>query len=303
MSDLLKSKPNNDCTNTPCSSIEQLIEPKEKDLGGFSVRRLFPTEGRKAVGPWVFFDHMGPASFEAGQGINVRPHPHIGIATVTYVFEGEILHRDSLGSYQTITPGDINLMVAGKGIVHSERERPEISNTAHSLHALQLWLALPEDKEEMQPEFHHYPAENIPCVSDEDVQLRVMMGTAYGVTSPVKTFAETLYVEADFASEQSLALPKVEELAIYVAKGSVTVDDTVINEHSMAVINTSLDVSVLAQKNTRLAIIGGENLGKRYIDWNFVSSSKERIEEAKEDWKAERFPKVPGDEDEFIPLP
>ena len=303
MSDLLKSKPNNDCTNTPCSSIEQLIEPKEKDLGGFSVRRLFPTVGRKAVGPWVFFDHMGPASFEAGQGINVRPHRQIGIATVTYVFEGEILHRDSLGSYQTITPGDINLMVAGKGIVHSERERPEISNTAHSLHALQLWLALPEDKEEMQPEFHHYPAENIPCVTDEDVQLRVMMGTAYGVTSPVKTFAETLYVEADFASEQSLALPKVEELAIYVAKGSVTVDDTVINEHSMAVINTSLDVSVLAQKNTRLAIIGGENLDKRYIDWNFVSSSKERIEEAKEDWKAERFPKVPGDEDEFIPLP
>lgn len=303
MSNLLNVKPVNDCKNSPCSAIEQLIEPKEKNLGDFSVRRLFPAVGRKSVGPWVFFDHMGPAHFEAGNGINVRPHPHIGIATVTYIFKGEILHRDSLGSYQTIRPGDINLMIAGKGIVHSERERPEVSSTAHSLHALQLWLALPTDKEEMQPEFHHYPAEDIPCVADDNIWLRVMMGTAYGESSPVKTFAETLYVEADFASEQSLALPKTEELAIYVAKGSVTIDDTIVKEHSMAVINTKVDVSVLAQKNTRLAIIGGEHLGKRYIDWNFVSSSKERIEKAKEDWKAGVFPKVPGDEEEFIPLP
>ena len=303
MSDLLTIKPDNICSEKPCSAIQQLIEPKEKDLGGFSVRRLFPAVGRKSVGPWVFFDHMGPATFEPGNGVDVRPHPHIGIATVTYVFEGEILHRDSLGSYQTITPGDINLMIAGKGIVHSERERDQVTQSSHSLNGLQLWMALPIEYEETEPEFHHYSSDNIPSLVKDGVKIRVMIGSAYGLTSPVKTFAQTLYVEAKLAQSSSLEVPKAEECAIYVASGEVQIDDIVLPSYSMAVLNTKKEITIKANKESRVAFIGGENLGKRYIEWNFVSSSKERIEQAKNNWKAGNFPKVPGDEEEYIPLP
>jgi len=197
-----------------CSVMEKLLRSREKDLGGFSVRRLLPTTGQQMLGPWVFFDHMGPADFPAGRGINVRPHPHIGIATVTYLFEGEILHRDSLGNGQLITPGDINLMVAGRGITHSERERPEITEKPHRVHGLQLWLALPEEQEEIEPAFYHYPGEQIPAVDMEGVPARVIMGSAYGVTSPVKTFSETLYVEARLQPGQTLELPATEELGV-----------------------------------------------------------------------------------------
>ena len=303
MSDLLKNTPKNECSEQPCSAIEQLIEPKEKDLGGFSVRRLFPTIGRKSVGPWVFFDHMGPASFEPGQGVNVRPHPHIGLATVTYVFEGEILHRDSLGSYQAIRPGDINLMIAGKGIVHSEREREEVTQSSHTLNGLQLWMALPVEHEEVEPEFHHYPSSDIPSVRQGNTTVRVMIGDAYGVSSPVKTLSDTLYVEAHLEEGGTLEIPHAEECALYVASGEVQIDDVVIPSYSMAVLNTERTAEVIANKSSRVAFIGGTNLGKRYIDWNFVSSSKERVEKAKNDWKSGRFPKVPGDEEEFIPLP
>jgi len=293
-----------DCQITKeCGALVQLLQPRERDLGGFSVRRVLPVVGQKMIGPWIFFDHMGPAHFPAGDGINVRPHPHIGIATVTYLFEGEILHRDSLGSLQAIRPGDINLMVAGHGIVHSERERPEITATDHTLHGLQLWLALPEAEEETDPAFYHYPESTVPSVSVGDVPVRVMMGAAYGETSPVKVFADTLYIEAWLKPGQKLTLPDAQERGLYVAKGRLLAGGTEIPEFSMAVLSEQQGVIVEALEETRLALIGGEPLGKRFIEWNFVSSRKERIEEAKRDWENGRFPSVPGDEDEYIPLP
>ncbi len=286
-----------------CGAIECIIQPRDKDLGGFSVRRSLPTTRRKMVGPWIFFDHMGPAEFSAGQGINVRPHPHVNIATVTYLFEGEILHRDSLGNVQAIRPGDINLMVAGSGIVHSERERPVVTATVRRLHGLQLWLALPEADEEIDAVFHHYPAADIPTVTVGDVPVRVMMGTAFGVTSQVRIFASTLYVEANLHAGQTIALPDAEERAVYVAQGSLKAQGTTIPEHSMAIFTDAVGVVLEATEESRIAIIGGARVGERFIEWNFVSSRKERIEQAKRDWKQGRFPKVPGDEIEFIPLP
>lgn len=293
-----------DCqTDHSCSAIELMIQPRDKDLGGFSVRRVLPTRERQMVGPWIFFDHMGPARFPAGSGINVRPHPHINLATVTYLFEGEILHRDSLGSVQPIRPGDINLMVAGKGIVHSERERPEVTATDHNLHGLQLWLALPEDREEIEPAFYHYPSADIPALNVEGVPVRVIMGQAYGVTSPVKTLSETLYVEAHLQKGQSLVLPEATERAVYVASGSLKAKETAIPQHSMAIFGSQPGIEITADEESRIAVIGGEPFAPRFMEWNFVSSREDRLEQAKADWKAGRFPLVPGDEDEFIPLP
>lgn len=284
-------------------AVEVILEPRERDLGGFSVRRVLPTARRKMVGPWIFFDHMGPADFPAGQGINVRPHPHINLATVTYLFEGEMLHRDSLGSLQLIRPGDINLMVAGRGIVHSERESKEFNGVAHRQHGLQLWLSLPEADEETEPAFHHYPASGIPEVEIDGVRMRVMMGSAYGVTSPVKTFAETVYVEANLEAGQTLTLPEARERAVYSVSGNFKVAGAAISEGQMAIISSQPDVVVEAVSQSRIAVIGGEPVGHRYIDWNFVSSRKERIEQARADWKEGRFPVVPGDAEERIPLP
>lgn len=286
-----------------CGAIELIIQPRNKDLGGFSVRRALPNAQRRMVGPWLFFDHMGPAEFPAGKGINVRPHPHVNLATVTYLFEGEILHRDSLGSLQTIRPGDINLMVAGRGIVHSERERPEVTAQPHRLHGLQLWLALPEADEEIEPAFYHYPGAEIPAVTVAGVPVRVMMGSAYGLTSPVQTFADTLYVEAYLQAGQTLVLPDAEERAVYVASGKLKARDTEMPEHSLAILGDLPSVVVEAASESRIAIIGGERMTPRFIEWNFVSSRKARIEQAKADWTAQRFPKVPGDAVEFIPLP
>ncbi|MEQ5833752.1 pirin family protein [Marinobacter sp. NFXS9] len=293
-----------DCqTDHSCDAIELMIQPRDKDLGGFSVRRVLPTRERQMVGPWIFFDHMGPARFPAGSGINVRPHPHINLATVTYLFEGEILHRDSLGSVQPIRPGDINLMVAGKGIVHSERERPEVTATDHNLHGLQLWLALPEDREEIEPAFYHYPSADIPALDIDGVPVRVIMGQAYDATSPVKTLSETLYVEAHLQKGQSLVLPEATERAVYVASGSLKARETAIPQHSMAIFGSQSGIKITAGEESRIAVIGGEPFAPRFMEWNFVSSRKDRLEQAKADWKAGRFPLVPGDEDEFIPLP
>jgi redox-sensitive bicupin YhaK (pirin superfamily) len=286
-----------------CDAATLIIQPQDKDLGGFSVRRVLPNSERQMVGPWIFFDHMGPAEFAAGDGINVRPHPHVNMATVTYLFEGEILHRDSLGSLQAIRPGDINLMVAGSGIVHSEREGPEVHEVAHRLHGLQLWLALPEADEETDPAFHHYPAATLPTLEVDGVPVRVMMGSAYGVTSPVRMFADTLYVEAHLKAGQQLTLPDAQERAVYVASGSLKLRDTTVPEHAMVVLDGSTGIVLEATRDARIAIIGGETMPPRHIEWNFVSSRLARIEQAKQDWKAGRFPKVPGDEEEFIPLP
>lgn len=286
-----------------CQTIELLIEPHDADLGGFSVRRALPTRQRRMVRPWIFFDHMGPTDFPAGEGINVRPHPHINLATVTYLFEGEILHRDSVDSYQAIHPGDVNLMVAGSGITHSERERPEVTETPHHLNGLQLWLALPEADEETDPAFYHYPDTEIPHIEVEGVTTCVIMGSTYGTTSPVKVFADTLYVEAHLRAGQSIKVPAAEKRAVYVAEGELTTDDTRIPEHAMAVFTDAPDIELTATRDTRIAIIGGQQQGHRHIEWNLVSSRRERIRQARAEWKAQTFPKVVGDEEEFIPFP
>ena len=283
--------------------IELLIRPREKELGGFSVRRVLPTAQRRMIGPWIFFDHMGPADFPAGKGVDVRPHPHINLATVTYLFEGEMLHRDSLGSHQIIRPGDINLMVAGRGIVHSERETTATREQPHRTHGLQLWLALPQSDEETDPAFHHYPTEAIPRTIVDGVPIRIMMGSAFGQTSPVRTFAETLYLEATLQAGQSITLPAAEERAVYVAAGALQARDTDIAAPGMAVFAAGAEAALTARQPSRIAVIGGEALGHRHIEWNFVSSSKERIEQAKADWRAGRFPQIPDDHDEYIPLP
>lgn len=282
----------------------KLLTGHIQDLGGFSVRRLLPHQAQRAVGPWVFFDHLGPAQFAPGVGINVRPHPHINLATVTYLFTGEILHRDSLGNLQAIHPGDLNLMIAGRGIVHSERETEAAKQQTRDLHGLQLWLALPEAAEEIEPEFLHYPSASLPALTLQAVPVRVLIGTAYGVSSPVKTLSPTLYIEADLQTGQSLALPEgVSELGIYVASGQLQLGEQNLDAYTLTALDSPYQGELVAQSASRIAMIGGAPLGKRYMWWNFVSSRKERIEEAKLEWKNRSFPLVPGDEQEFIPLP
>lgn len=266
------------------------------------MRRILPYAQQKMVGPWIFFDHMGPADFPAGEGIDVRPHPHINLATVTYLFEGEIWHKDSLGNDLPIRPGAINLMVAGNGIVHSERQSDEVKSAPHQVHGLQLWLALPQADEECEPAFYHYAAEEIPAVEVEGVAVRVLIGSAYGVASPVKTYAHTLYIEAKLKAGQELVLPAAQERAVYCVQGALESEGERVDSCTMAVLHDT-QVKVKALEDTQIALIGGEALGERFIEWNFVSSRKERIEQAKSDWKSGTFPVVPGDEEEFIPLP
>ena len=284
------------------TSIKHVLKPREKDIGEFSVRRALPFMKQRSVGPWLFFDHFGPVEFAPGEGMNVRPHPHINLATVTYLFEGEIFHRDTLGNELPIHPGAINLMVAGKGIAHSERTRDELRKTGYRLHGLQLWHALPEEYEEVDPAIHHTPAEDIPSVQQDGVTIRVMMGSACGVTSPVKTFSPILYLEADMEDGAVIEVPKAEEIGIYVVKGEAEIDGETAPINAMSVLNPSAK-KITAKGATRLAIIGGAPLGKRHLWWNFVSSRKERIEQAKEDWKNGAFGEVVGDTEERIPLP
>jgi len=286
------------------STIALMISPEEHDLGGFTVRRALPHVQKQMVGPWIFFDHFGPVTFAPGEGVDVRPHPHINLATVTYLFKGEMLHRDSLGNELIIKPGEINLMVAGRGIVHSERQRAEIKAHGHDLHGLQLWLALPEADEEIEPAFYHYDRSAIPHIEINSVPVHVLIGNAYDVQSPVKAFADTLYIEASLKSGQSLELPEdVAEQGVYVVEGKLKREENTIDQFSMAVFQGGQRISVTAVTDTRLVIIGGDRLSQRHIWWNFVSSRKARIEQAKLDWKSGVFPKVPGDEVEFIPLP
>jgi redox-sensitive bicupin YhaK (pirin superfamily) len=282
-----------------------IIDARPRDLGGFSVRRTLPSGSRRMVGPFVFFDHFGPAVFAPGQGMTVRPHPHIGLATVTYLFEGEIIHRDSLGSQQAIRPGDINWMTAGRGIVHSERTHPERRQEGSRLHGLQLWVALPAVHEEVEPSFHHHPAASIPERMVGRVSVRIMAGSAYERSSPVKTLSPLFYVAADLPAGSELPFPpEHDERAVYVVGGAVRCGGEHAEVGRMLVLAKGATASVCAENDARVVLVGGAPLdGERYIDWNFVSSSKERILRAKRDWKEGRFPKVPGDEVEFIPLP
>lgn len=287
------------------SAIETIIDAKPRDLGGFTVGRLLPSAPRRLVGPFIFFDHMGPAEFGPGQGMDIRPHPHIGLATVTYLFEGEILHRDSLGSHQAIRPGDINWMTAGRGIVHSERTSPELRKSGSRTHGLQLWVALPLADEETAPEFHHHPADTLPALEREGARIRVLAGTAYGETSPVRTFSSLFYVDVTMPAGCSLPIPPDhEERAVYVVEGAIGCGGQQAAPGRMLVFEQGAEVVLHAESNSRVVLVGGAPLdGQRHIFWNFVSSSKERIEQAKRDWKEQRFSKVPGDEVEFIPLP
>lgn len=287
----------------PNQYILRVLKPGLTNLGGVQVRRALPSRFQRKIGPWIFFDHAGPAHFAEGEGVDVRPHPHINLATVTYLFEGQFLHRDSIGSVQIIKPGDINLMVAGKGIVHSERTPPDLRRSGHTLHGLQLWLALPEAHEEILPAFYHYEQSTLPTAVIDGVSLRVMMGSAFGLTSPVKTFAQTLYIEANLSSGQRLLLPEADERAIYLASGSASIDNATLDTFSMAILDSRPGISVKAEADCRVVVIGGGALSERFIEWNFVSSNKARIARAKQDWQAGRFAKVPGDDQEFIPLP
>ncbi|MBI1261743.1 MAG: pirin family protein [Rhizobiales bacterium] len=283
-----------------------VIRGKTKDLGdGFNVSRVLPQIERRAVGPFVFFDYFGPSELKPGKGLDVRPHPHIGLATVTYLFDGGQVHRDSLGTVQPILPGDVNWMTAGRGIVHSERTSDEDRAGSITMHGVQSWVGLPQAFEEMAPEFHHFARNDLPSKEEGGVRLRVITGAAYGLKSPVRTFSDIFYVDAEFAADASLAMTdEHEERAVFVVKGALQVGDELIQTGDMAVLDADEAAKLSAtQGEARALLLGGEPLdGPRHIWWNFVSSSKERIEQAKRDWKDQKIGKVEGD-DEFIPLP
>ncbi|HTI17766.1 MAG TPA: pirin family protein [Trinickia sp.] len=287
------------------SSVQTIIKPSLRDVGGIAVRRVLPALAARLVGPFIFFDHMGPASLAAGAGLDVRPHPHIGLATVTYLFEGAIMHRDSIGSVQKIEPGDVNWMTAGRGIVHSERTpEEERGRDARVLHGIQTWIALPLENEDAEPSFEHHCATTLPRLERDGVQLDIVAGTAFNARSPVATFSPTLYVAARFAAGGILALePEHEERGVYVVDGSVNVDDVPLAIGQMAVLAEGRTAMLSSPTGARVMLLGGAKLaGGRFIDWNFVASSRERIEQAKRAWTDQAMGKVPG-ETEWIPLP
>ena len=268
------------------------------------MRRLLPAAERQSVGPFVFFDHFGPLTVEAGTNHDVRPHPHIGLATVTYLFDGAMMHRDSLGSVQRIAPGAINWMTAGRGIVHSERAPDDLKDQTYLQHGLQLWAALPQEHEEAKPDFVHTPAADIPAVSVGASEVRVLIGEAFGKISPVKTFSKTVYLDIRLAAGEAFDLPALaDELAIYPVDGDLQVNGEVVAARTLAVLTPGVITRLSADAPVRIAVIGGDKLdGHRFIWWNFVSSCKERIAQAGDDWLAQNMGQVAGDQ-EFIPLP
>lgn len=298
------------CPDASAESIETLIIPRARDLGGFEVRRALPSIERKMVGPFVFFDQMGPAEFITDGGIDVRPHPHIGLGTVTYLYQGEFEHRDSLGTHQMIYPGEVNWMLAGSGVTHSERTSAETRATRHKLFGIQTWIALPEDREDMAPDFEHHKEAALPVLDDQGAHTRLILGRAYGEKSPVTMQSDVFYADVTLAPGAQFPLPEDhEDRGIYVTKGSIEVAGEHYEAGQMMVFRPGDRISVRAgEMGARLMALGGETLnGPRYIWWNFVSSSTERIEAAKEAWKAADwtggpFQLPPGDTDEFIPI-
>jgi redox-sensitive bicupin YhaK (pirin superfamily) len=289
-----------------CEAIAQVVVPRTVDLGdGFSVRRALPSARSRMVGPFIFFDHFGPAEFRAGNGLDVRPHPHIGLATVTYLFDGEIMHRDSLGTAAPIKPGEVNWMTAGRGIVHSERTGTELRTTGSPIHGLQMWVALPAAKEEMEAGFAHHEVAEFPTVEDNGKRVRVVVGALYGASSPVPVVHETIFGDVHLAAGSTLPIDADhEERALYVIDGTVDIAGDKFEPGRLLVFKPGDRVTVTAVTSAHLVIVGGAPMdGPRHIWWNFVSSRKDRIEQAKADWKAGHFGTVPGDEIEFIPLP
>jgi redox-sensitive bicupin YhaK (pirin superfamily) len=288
-----------------CDAISQVIVPRTVDLGDFAVRRALPSARTRMVGPFIFFDHFGPAEFHAGSGLDVRPHPHIGLATVTYLFDGEIMHRDSLGTAMAIKPGEVNWMTAGRGIVHSERTRPEKRVDGEPIHGLQMWVALPAAKEEMEAAFAHHATAEFPVIKENGKNVRVVVGALYGASSPVPAVHETIFGDVHLKAGTSLPLDADhEERAIYVIEGVIDISGDRFEPGRLLVFKPGDAPTITAINNAHFVIVGGAPMdGPRHIWWNFVSSRKERIEQAKADWKAGHFDKVPGDEIEFIPLP
>ncbi len=286
------------------TAIAHVVESRLRDLGGFEVRRILPFGGGHMVGPFIFLDHVGPVTFPAGQGIDVRPHPHVCLATVTYLFDGEIEHRDSLGMVQTIRPGDVNWMTAGSGIVHSERTGVALRAAGHRLHGLQSWVALPRSDEETDPAFHHFPARQLPLRDAGGVRMRLIAGEAFGLRSPVQVFSRMFYVDAACEGGATIELSiEHAERAAYVVEGSIEVEGCNFAQGTLLVFIEGEGVKLRANSPSRIALLGGAPLeSKRQIWWNFVASSPERIERAKREWADGKFPPVPG-EIEFIPLP
>jgi redox-sensitive bicupin YhaK (pirin superfamily) len=287
-----------------CDALELVIVPRARDLGGFEVRRALPHGKRQMVGPFIFFDHFGPVQFIAGQGMDVRPHPHIGLATVTYLFDGRVVHRDSEGNALEITPGAMNLMTAGRGIAHSERTPAAERQAGAHMFGLQSWIALPTDQEEIAPRFDHFDAASLPVVEDGGVWARVIAGSAFGQTSPVGMLSDWLYAEVLLEAGASAPLdPGHEERAIYLVEGEIEIAGETFEGARLLIFRPGDRITVRAKTRSRVMFLGGTAMeGPRYIWWNFVSSRRERIEQAKEDWKSGRFAPVPG-ETEFIPLP
>lgn len=285
--------------------IEAVIPARVRDLGGFSVRRALPAGARRLVGPFIFFDHMGPIALAPGEGGDTRPHPHIGLATITYLFDGELMHRDSIGSEQAIRPGDVNWMIAGRGIAHSERHDPELRTRSRRLHGIQTWVALPLDQEEMAPAFEHHPARTIPALRRPGAALHVIAGTAYGERSPASVLSPTLYVHARLDAGAELAVDDThQERAVYVVDGEVEIAGQSFGEGTLVALAAGAPVAIRAAAAANAMLLGGASIGApRHIWWNFVSSSHERIERAKADWRDGRFAKVIHDEVDFIPLP
>lgn len=288
-----------------CDAIELMVIANAKDIGGFEVRRALPTAKRRLVGPFIFFDRMGPAILRPGKALDVRPHPHIGLSTVTYLFDGLIRHRDLLGTEMVIAPGDVNLMTAGRGIVHSERTPQEIRGAPTSISGLQTWIALPDQKEEIAPVFENTASATLPEFSAEGVTGRVVIGDFEGHRAPVTTYHDTLYVDVRLEPGARIRIPAdAEERAIYVLEGNVVISGDRFPPDRLLVFRPGDEIVVASEQGAHFMLFGGASLGsKRYIWWNFVSSSKERIEQAKEEWKTGRFDIVPGDDKEFIPLP
>jgi len=297
-------------SHTPEDAIDTLIIPRARDLGGFEVRRALPSQERQMVGPFIFFDQMGPAEFITDGGIDVRPHPHIGLGTVTYLYQGEFEHRDSLGTHQMIYPGEVNWMVAGRGVTHSERTSAETRATRHNLFGIQTWIALPEDKEDMAPDFEHHKEASLPFLNDQGASARLILGTAYGEKSPVTMQSETFYIDVVLQPGASFPLPQEhEDRGIYITQGSIEIAGQSYEAGQMMVFRPGDAISAKAgEKGARLMALGGETLNEhRYLWWNFVSSSKDRIEEAKEawktaDWENGPFRLPPGDDAEHIPI-
>ncbi|MBI1366560.1 MAG: pirin family protein [Alphaproteobacteria bacterium] len=296
---------------TPPSGVELIIRPRRRDLGGFEVARVLPHAKKRMVGPFIFLDEMGPAAFAPGEGIDVRPHPHIGLATVTYLFDGEIRHRDSLGFDQIIRPGDVNWMIAGRGVTHSERTDPSLREAGHRLHGIQSWVALPENAERVRPEFHHHAGDGLPDFETKGARMRVIAGRAFGQTSPVNTFSPMFYVHAEAPAGAEVQLPDdYSERAFYVVDGRLSVNGTTCGAGELLVVETGAAPRIQARTDSRIMLLGGDPVGPRLIWWNFVGSSERLIDEAKTNWsdaagagfKGTAFALPPG-ETEFIPLP